>query len=298
MPANLFGDIEPDEPNKKEVDPEKQKERMRQWFLDHYTNPIENTPYESAEGGYIYIWGGPYDPQEKLNEQFAGEVPDEVIEELAAELSDITHEWTGNPDEQAVDEYEFDASDVVVHRETFHVAIANVKLLLVTECEAEIMQPFLRLLYANVITALETYLFDFFYSALQNDKEIFRKFVEKNEEYTKKKIPLSDVFTQFENIQKTVKEFLSAISWHNLPRVRPLYKDILGLEFDDRVVQELIAATAIRHDIVHRNGRSKDGNVTITLDENRVKELILLVNNFVDRINDDWQALIDGKSPF
>ena len=133
----------------------------------------------------------------------------------------------GKPRQTSVDEYEFDATDIVVHRQTFHVAIANVQLLLLTECKAEIMQPFLRLLYANVITALETYLFDFFYSVLQSDKEMFRKFVEKNEEYTKKKIPLSEVFTRYENIEKTVKEFLSAISWHNLPRVRPLYKDIL-----------------------------------------------------------------------
>ena len=63
-------------------------------------------------------------------------------------------------------------------------------------------------------------------------------------------------------------------------------------------MQELIAAIAKRHDIVHRNGRSKDGNVEITLDGNQVKELISLVNNFVNRINDDWQKLADSKSPF
>lgn len=298
---NIFGDEFDDEPNGsdiEELDPERQKERMKEWFFDHYTNPVDNTPYESAEGGYIYIWGGPYDAREELNEKFGGEVPDDIIEELADELNDITIEWTGNPDEQAVDEYEFDASDIVVHRQTFHLAIANVQLLLLVKCGTEIMQPFLRLLYANVITALETYLFDFFYSVLQKDKEMFRKFVEKNEEYTKKRIPLSEIFTQYENIEKTVKEFLSAISWHNLPRVRPLYKEILELEFDDKMVQELIAAIAKRHDIVHRNGRSKDGDVEVTLDGNQVKELISLVNNFVNRINDDWQKLVDSKSPF
>lgn len=30
-------------------------EVMRSWFLSNYEDPAENTPYESAEGGYIYI---------------------------------------------------------------------------------------------------------------------------------------------------------------------------------------------------------------------------------------------------
>ena len=41
---------------------------MRTWFYANYEDPAECTPYESAEGGYIYIWGGPYEPEEKLQE--------------------------------------------------------------------------------------------------------------------------------------------------------------------------------------------------------------------------------------
>jgi hypothetical protein len=29
---------------------------MRTWFHANYEDPVENTPYETAEGGYIYIW--------------------------------------------------------------------------------------------------------------------------------------------------------------------------------------------------------------------------------------------------
>ena len=101
---NIFGDEfddEPDDSDIEDLDPEAQKQKMREWFFDHYTNPLDNTPYESAEGGYIYIWGGPYDAREELNEEFSGEVPDDIIEELADELNEITIEWTGNPDKQA-----------------------------------------------------------------------------------------------------------------------------------------------------------------------------------------------------
>jgi hypothetical protein len=40
---------------------EDQMELMEEWFRKHFEDPAERTPYESAEGGYIYIWGGPFD---------------------------------------------------------------------------------------------------------------------------------------------------------------------------------------------------------------------------------------------
>jgi len=36
---------------------EEQKEIMRAWFLENFENPVERTPYESREGGYIYMGG-------------------------------------------------------------------------------------------------------------------------------------------------------------------------------------------------------------------------------------------------
>jgi hypothetical protein len=284
-----------------ELDPETQLDVMRNWFFRHYTNPLDNTPYESREGGYIYIWGGPYDARRALNAEFSSLVPDELIDELADELNNITTDWTGNPDEHAVDEYEFDTSSLSIHRDIFDAGLANVELLLLTECGKELMQPFLRLLYANVITALETYLFDFFSSAIQQEDALFRKFVEENEEFTKKNIKLSQVLVEYENIAKTVREFLIGLSWHNLPRVKPLFKNILEIEFDDQMVQELIAAVAVRHDIVHRNGRSKESNTDIELTESKLRNLLSLVRRFVTRINQDWRklkGLEDPDNPF
>ncbi len=33
---------------------EEQIETMRAWFLENFEDPVERTPYESREGGYIY----------------------------------------------------------------------------------------------------------------------------------------------------------------------------------------------------------------------------------------------------
>jgi hypothetical protein len=185
-----------------ELDPETQLDIMRHWFYRHYTNPIDNSPYDN---GFVFIWGGPYDPRRVLNAEFESTVPDELIEELADELENITTEWTRNPDEQAVDDYEFDISSFTVHRQTFDAAISTVELLFPTNLSPLLFQAFLRLLYANVITALETYLFDFFFATITADKKLFRKFVEENDAFKKQQILLSNVFKQYENIDQKVR---------------------------------------------------------------------------------------------
>lgn len=53
-------------------------EEMLEWFYENYEDPANGVPYESAEGGYQYYAGGPYDPVEELQEQF----PDVVLERI------------------------------------------------------------------------------------------------------------------------------------------------------------------------------------------------------------------------
>lgn len=276
-----------DEEEEEEDDSEEQKEVMRQWFHRHYTDPVENTPYETAEGGYQYIWGGPYDAQDVLSSQFGGQFPDEVIEELADELNDIATEWTGNPDEKAVDDYEFYFASSTTHYQSFDLAMTNVDLLLGVEVESHLLQPFLRVMYANAITALETYLFDFFYAAIKADKNLFRKFVETHSDFAKR-IPLADVFKEHDKIEHTVQESLIGIAWHNLPRVKNLYKDVLQIAFDEERMRDLLPSIAIRHDIVHRNGKNRN-DVEMTLIPEQMIPLLNLVRDFVDHIEAEWK---------
>jgi HEPN domain-containing protein len=285
---------EPDDPE--ELNPEVHKKSMRDWFYQHYSDPIHSSPYDSEEGDYVYIFGGPYDPKEELHKEFEGLVPEEIINELADELADISFNWTGNPDAQTLDEYEFDDGD---HNLRFAEALEGIELLLATECDILVRKPFFRLLYANVITAIETFLFDFFYSALKSDKNIFRKFIQENEDFKKKKIAFSDVISEYEKLEKTVQEFLTGISWHNIPRIRPLYKNILNLEFEEDMVSDLIFAVTVRHDIVHRNGRSKQENIELKIEKNDVETLIELARKFVNRIDNDWTTLtvFGGQEP-
>lgn len=71
---------------------DEQIDAMREWFFTRFEDPAQETPHDSEEG-YIYIYGGPYDAEEELREQFEGAVAEETITALLEELSDSGFEW-------------------------------------------------------------------------------------------------------------------------------------------------------------------------------------------------------------
>ena len=94
----FYGDSEITSSELQQSDRETQLEVMRNWFFSIYEDPVENTPYESIEGGYIYIWSGPYEASEELADEFGGIVPDEIIDALVSELNEISWVWTNHPE--------------------------------------------------------------------------------------------------------------------------------------------------------------------------------------------------------
>lgn len=75
------------------------------WFYSNYADPVEFCPYDSSEGGYQYIWGGPYDAREEIENERSGIASPKLIDEIVEELNEIAWEWSGYPEYDAPDEY-------------------------------------------------------------------------------------------------------------------------------------------------------------------------------------------------
>lgn len=80
----------------------KQVEYMVHWFRGMFEDPQNEMPYADKEdpgdSPYRYPWGGPYDANEQLQDEFSGIVPFEVIQEAVQEVqSDGTLEWAPGP---------------------------------------------------------------------------------------------------------------------------------------------------------------------------------------------------------
>jgi hypothetical protein len=59
---------------------EEAAEVIKEWFFENFEDPAQMTPYNSADGGYQFIWGGPYDATDVIGNTFAESASEEIIE--------------------------------------------------------------------------------------------------------------------------------------------------------------------------------------------------------------------------
>lgn len=276
---------------------------MRRWFLDNYEDPANQTPYESAEGGYIWVYGGPYDALEELSSEFGHDVPEGVIEELAQELSDIMPDWARIAD---YDDYDEDLWETISSNRdafaTFREAIAGVEQLYDT-IDSPFADRLYPLLFANVITALEVYLSDTFINKVMSDPALLRRFVETTPEFRKRKFTLDQVFRQAEAVTGIAREHLLRQLWHHLPQVEAMYRATLGIVFGE-ALQDVARAISIRHDIVHRNGKTRDGQI-VAIGRTEVVAVVSAVQKLMDNVEGQFINKYptpppwgDGEPPF
>lgn len=147
-----------------------QFEAMRSWFFDNFEDPVNCCPYESQEGGYFYIFGGPYYAGEELQEKFGSYVKDDYIQELVDDLQEICYEWSGNSS-NAAGWYDEDLYDVVTTSKepyiNFSENITKIRTLSALNIDSENKSHFLGILYTNIITALETLYVELFINSIK-----------------------------------------------------------------------------------------------------------------------------------
>lgn len=138
------------------------------------------------------------------------------------------------------------------------------------------------MLYAKIITNIETYLGDTLKNLVLNNDNYLRKFVHEYSPYEKEEFKLCDIFEKHDRIKDIVKQSLDQLLYHNLWQIKQIYIKILDVDMGD--ISILSKAVNIRHDIVHRNGKDKDGNVH-TITKEMVAELAQAANDFIYNID-------------
>lgn len=256
---------------------------MRTWFFSNYQDPVHECPYNGREGGYQYIHGGPYGANKELFSEFSEFIDEDVIEKLANELEDECNEWSGVSKPEDYDDYLFDLVGTIDNPyKDLLSSIESLQSMISMDLAQEHQQTLLKMVFTSAITSLEAYLSEYSIGRIERESYSLRKFVETNTDFKKEKFSLTEVFDRRENIEKYAKEYLVDLLWHNLPKIKPIYKKALGIEFPESI-ENLVKATHLRHDFVHRGGKSKDGKV-ISLHKDDVTELIAEVLHLAGHI--------------
>lgn len=96
---------------------------IREWFFVNFEDPAQRTPYESAEGGYIYIWGGPWDTSDIIDNMFS-EYPENIRE---AAINELGHQdWTAASNRQ-IPPFEPDLEDLEQSHSVLQSNLATLK---------------------------------------------------------------------------------------------------------------------------------------------------------------------------
>mgnify|MGYP007066227974 FL=1 len=74
------------------------------------------------------------------------------------------------------------------------------------------------------------------------------------------------------------------VIYHNLPKVKNMYRDALNVEFPK--IENITKVVVTRHDLVHRNGKTKEGE-QVEVSKKMVSELLDTIEKFIKEIDDE-----------
>jgi len=167
--------------------------------------------------------------------------------------------------------------------DSFHKEVSNLEKLNNISLESQDLESVLkRQLYISAIGTLETFLSETFVNQTDEKPEYFKKFIETFPDFSKRKFPLSEIYTHYENLKKTARKEMLKVIYHNLDVVQNMYTATFDINFPE--IAELSKLIATRHDLVHRNGKTKEGE-EVVLDKDSIAKLLKKTSAFVESIS-------------
>ncbi|MFV8847718.1 HEPN domain-containing protein [Serratia fonticola] len=147
-----------------------------------------------------------------------------------------------------------------------HTTIYDTAISLLKEIQGEgkanASEIFIKMQIAYCVTILESCLCEMIKSVVLSHERYMVNAVRNIKELKDKAIPLTDLLENKGNTaDKYVQEYLSSLLYHNITKVFEVYQAILqpGKRISINM-GDVIKLTKLRHDIVHRNGKTVDGN--------------------------------------
>lgn len=180
------------------------------------------------------------------------------------------------------DQYDAISSNTLFHS-TFKNEIENLRHLneIVIE-NPSVDKTLRRQIFVGVIASMETYLSDAFINTTLKSEKFTKSFVSTFKDFKERSIRLSELFEYHNKIDIVCRQAMLDVLYHNLPKVKGMYKDTLDVDLGDIGIAH--KAVQKRHDLVHRNGKSKEGT-NLQLTKESIKKLLSDIENFITKID-------------
>ena len=140
-----------------------------------------------------------------------------------------------------------------------------------------------RMAFSAAIAALESFLYETMLFWVEANEATVRNVVTGLPEFKDTKIRLGDIFSKLDSLKTDIKGHLQNIVWHNWKKVVPLLRN--GLQIQTPSFAPFDNALLKRHDIVHRSGRTKDGE-EVVVTKTEITQLCEQILAFAVAINE------------
>lgn len=205
----------------------------------------------------------------------------EKIKGLDKNLNVYLDPWEFNDDFNY--DFEFEAiTENNDYSKNFYDELINLESLISLDVPTtELRNILYRQIFISIIGTLETYLSSAFINRTFDSEDNLKRFISSHPEFKKQKFEISEIFDKFDEIENIAQKVMLDTIYHNLTTVSNMYKDTFNIEFPK--FSEIYKAVLIRHDLVHRNGFTKEGQQVLISKED-INQLITDVKSFVRKL--------------
>jgi hypothetical protein len=148
-----------------------------------------------------------------------------------------------------------------------------------------------RMVFAARIGALEAYLSDTIINLVVASPPALSRLLTSNADFAREKFTLQQINANPDLVKSKVLSNLHELTWHNLPKVREIYKSVLKLDLFEilgRVDKDtILQAIEYRHDCVHRNGFNKNKELLDVFTKKYVTEIKQILERLVGKIEEE-----------
>jgi hypothetical protein len=204
----------------------------------------------------------------------------EAYEALAQEYSDMN------------DAFEQEAEYQWIQRQSFHeqyiefsAELDRARVLLRDSANGPHAQTTCKLVYAHSVTLLETMISTSVNALVLKDKAFLLNMARQIESIQKgKKISLMEIAEHPRGVEGVILKAISEITFHNPATIKTVLVALIGDGMKDLDVSGFGLICKVRHDIVHRNGKTVEDE-PITLTPEQVYEAMETIDDLASSIS-------------
>lgn len=142
-----------------------------------------------------------------------------------------------------------------------------------------------RMLFCQAVTALEAFLGDFLQKQLTPNA--ISNLISKDNELSAEKFTLDQIHKNPNLVEHSLKKHLHSILYHNLPKVSRIYKIAFNVDIWNPSIDKaaILKSINLRHDCVHRNGYTSDGELIETFNNEYIEGILSQYSLLVSHIS-------------